>query len=207
MIIHDISMNIHPKMTVYKNRDGKRPILTQSAVFEKDGVNETNLTMNLHTGTHIDFPLHTMNRGKDSNHHELKTFLGMAKVFDLSFVNDHITLNDIQSFDIEENDFVLFKTKNSEVEAFDFNFIYLDLSAAQYLKERKIRGVGIDALGIERNQPNHPTHDVLLGNNIIILEGLRLKGIEAKRYEFICLPLKIDDVEALPVRAILIENE
>jgi len=207
VIIHDISMNIQPKMTVYKNRDSKRPIFSQTAIYDKDGVNETNLAFNLHSGTHIDFPLHTIKNGKNSNHHDLKTFLGTAKVFDLSFVDDHLSMNDLISLDIAENDFVLFKTKNSDTEAFDFNFIYLDLSAAQYLADKKIRGVGIDALGIERNQPNHPTHDVLLGNNIIILEGLRLKAIEAKNYDFICLPLKINDVEALPVRAILIENE
>ena len=206
MIIHDISMNINPEMTVYKNRDNKRPELINAASFEKEGVYETKLSMNLHTGTHIDFPLHTIRNGSNSNQYKLETFLGKAKVLDLLHVNDHISESDLISFDINEDDFVLLKTKNSETELLDFEFVYVDLSAAKYLAKKKIRGVGIDSLGIERNQANHPTHDTLLNQNIIILEGLRLKDIEAKTYDFICLPLKIDDVEALPVRAILIEN-
>ncbi|PKK97704.1 MAG: cyclase, partial [Tenericutes bacterium HGW-Tenericutes-2] len=207
MIIHDISMSINPSMTVYKNRDNKRPELINAASFEKEGVFETKLSMNLHTGTHIDFPLHTIQNGVNSNQYELETFLGIAKVFDLLHVNDHISESDLLPLDIKENDFVLFKTKNSESESFDFEFIYVDLSAAKYLSKKKIRGVGIDSLGIERNQANHPTHDTLLSQNIVILEGLRLNNISAKTYDFICLPLKIDAVEALPVRAILIEND
>jgi len=207
MKIFDISMGIHPSMTVYKNRENKRPELNNTASFEKEGVYETLLSMNLHTGTHIDFPLHTMKDGKNSNQYQLETFLGKVKVFDLSKVIDHITKDDLTSLDINENDFVLFKTKNSEIETFDFEFVYVDLSAAQYLSDRKIRGVGIDSLGIERNQVNHPTHDTLLSHNIVILEGLRLKNIEPKIYDFVCLPIKIESVEALPVRAILIETD
>ena len=207
MMIHDISMNIHPLMTVYKNRDNKRPEFTIAASFEKEGVFETKIAMNLHTGTHIDFPLHTIQDGKNSNYFLLDSMIGKAKVFDLTHVVDHITQSDLEGLEINEFDFILLKTKNSLSESFEFDFIYLDLSAAKFLADKMIRGVGIDSLGIERNQVNHPTHDTLLSHNIIILEGLRLKDIKPKTYDFICLPLKIDSVEALPVRAILIEND
>ena len=207
MIIHDISMSIKPDMTVYKNRDNKRPEFFQAATFEKEGVFETKVSMNLHTGTHIDFPLHTIANGRNSNDHPIETFIGQAKVIDLKHLTDHISMADLLNFTINEGDFILLKTKNSFTEEFDFDFVYLDQSAASYLAKKKIRGVGIDALGIERNQPNHPTHDLLLSNNIIILEGLRLRQIHAKTYDFIALPLKIDNVEALPVRAILLEKD
>lgn len=207
MIIHDISVAIKPTMTVYKNKDNKRPLFSLAASFEKEGVYETQISMNLHTGTHIDFPLHTIKNGKNSNQHAIETFIGIASVIDLSHLDDHIGENDLLPYEIKSGDFVLLKTKNSLSEDFDFNFVYLDESAAKYLVSKKIRGVGIDALGIERNQPNHPTHDLLLSNHIVILEGLRLKDIEPKNYQFMALPIKIDNVEALPVRAILIENE
>lgn len=207
MIIHDISMTIKESMTVYKNKESKRPVFTSAASFEKEGVYETNLLMNLHTGTHIDFPLHTLYNGHNSNQHPLDTFLGQAKVIDLTRIDDHISKEDLMPYDIHPGDFVLLKTKNSLSDSFEFDFVYLDHSAASYLANKHIRGVGIDALGIERNQPNHPTHDTLLSNDIIILEGLRLKDISPKIYDFVALPIKIDGVEALPVRAILIENE
>lgn len=207
MIIHDISMTITKEMAVYKNRDHKRPVFYQAASFEKEGVYETQLLMNLHTGTHIDFPLHAIKHGNNSTNHRLETLIGRAKVLDLTHLIDCVSAADLQNSNIAEEDFILIKTKNSFSENFDFNFIYLDQSAAAYLVSKKIRGIGIDALGIERNQPNHPTHDLLLSNNIMILEGLRLSQISAKTYDLIALPLKIDNVEALPVRAILLEND
>ena len=71
-------------------------------------------------------------------------------------------------------------------------------------KGKEIKGVGIDALGIERNQT--PTHKLLLGAGIIIIEGLRLKDVPEGEYFLIALPLKIKDVEAAPTRAILVEK-
>ncbi len=202
-MIYDISMTIHPRMPVYKNREEKRPRFKTTKTFEKDGVYETDLTLNLHTGTHIDFPLHTLKNGQDSHQHDVQRLLGEAKVFDLTHVTEGITENDLIEHPIEDNDFILFKTKNSARDDFDFNFVYLTKSGAEYLVKKRIRGVGIDALGIERNQPNHPTHDLLLSNNILILEGIRLKNVPQGNYEMMALPMPIDGVEALPVRALL----
>ncbi len=204
-MIHDISMTIKKDMVVYKNRDTKKPSFKTSATFEEKGVYETDVSMNLHTGSHIDFPLHTIENGKTSLNENLETLMGEAKVFDLTHLNEKISKKDIEDLDIQANDFVLFKTRNSFEDFFNFEFIYVALDAAEYLKDKKVRGVGIDALGIERNQEGHPTHDTLLENDIIILEGINLKTVEPKTYEMICLPLKIHDVEALPVRAILKE--
>ncbi len=202
-MIYDISMPIHADMPVYKNKDSKKPRFERQTTYEEKGVNETRLSMNLHTGTHIDFPLHAIDGGATSNGHDLNTMIGPAKVYDLMHLKDHIGLSDIETLDIKQNDFVLFKTKNSLSESFDFKFIYLDQEAARYLAKKKIRGVGIDALGIERDQENHPTHKRLLEEDIIILEGINLKAVPEDNYEMICLPLSIRDVEALPVRAIL----
>lgn len=204
-MFYDISMTIEPSMTVYKNRDAKKPSISQVASFEKEGVYESELRFNLHTGTHIDFPLHTIKNGETSDTLDLMNLIGEAKVLDLSHLDDHIDVNTLKEYAINEDDFILFKTKNSLKETFDFEFVYLSHEAAVYLKDKNVRGVGIDALGIERNQPNHPTHDTLLGAGIIILEGIRLKAIKEGIYNLICLPLKIANVEALPVRAILSE--
>jgi arylformamidase len=204
-MIYDISMDIYPNMQVYKNKTEKYPKIKQVNFFDKHGVYESEITMNLHTGTHIDYPLHAIEKGSDSSIEDLNVLIGKAKVFDLSVLEKEIEISNINKLDIKENDFVIFKTKNSFSEDFDFNFVYVNESAARYLVEKKIRGIGIDSLGIERNQDGHPTHNLLLGNNIIILEGLRLKDISEDTYDLYCLPLKIKNVEASPVRAILIK--
>ena len=43
-----------------------------------------------------------------------------------------------------------------------------------------------------------------MGENIIILEGLRLKEVGVGVYTLIALPLKLKNLDASPVRAILI---
>jgi arylformamidase len=206
MKIHDISMTIRPEMAVYKNRDAKRPKFVQSAWFDTQGVYETDITFNLHTGTHVDFPLHTLPGGATSDVAKPGDFIGTALVVDCTDVIQAITKADLEHAAIQEDDWVLLKTRNSAVETFDFEFVYLAKDAAEYLVSKRIRGVGIDALGIERNQPNHPTHDALLGNGIYILEGLRLQTIEPKRYSFLGVPLKLAGVEAAPLRAVLLEE-
>ncbi len=202
-MIYDITVPIKEDMIVYKNREKKKPKLTQSASFEANGVYETDIAMNLHTGTHIDFPLHTLKDGKTSNKHHLTKLIGSAKVFDMMHLKEKINVDDIKDLPIEADDFILFKTKNSFDESFNFDWVYVDHSAAKYLAKKGVRGVGLDALGIERDQPNHPTHDALLKEDIIILEGIDLSMVKAERYKLYCLPLKIENVEALPVRAIL----
>jgi len=203
MNLIDVSMKITPDMMVYKNRKEKKPVFEIAASFEKNGVYETNLTMNLHTGTHIDFPKHTLENGHTSIDFDLSKLLRAVKVFDMTSVLDSIKKEDIDSLSIGENDFILFKTRNSFDETFNFDFVYLAEDAAKYLAKKNISGVGIDALGIERNQEGHPTHDILLKKGIIILEGLNLKEVEHDIYDMICLPMYIDDVEALPVRVVL----
>lgn len=199
-------MTIEPKMQVYKNRDNKRPTIKQVADFDTQGVYESELTMNLHTGTHVDFPHHTLSDGATSESISIDRFIGRAIVLDLTHVSDHISESDLSVFDIEADDIVLLKTRSSLSEDFDFNFVYLDISGSHYLVAKGVRAVGTDALGIERNQPGHPTHDDLLSHGVMIIEGLRLKDVVPKRFQFVGLPLKMNHVEALPMRAILIDD-
>jgi arylformamidase len=204
-MIYDITMTIHEEMMVYKNKPEKKVKIKQVNFFDKDGHYESEINFNLHTGTHIDYPLHMIKDGDNSSKEDLKTLIGPAKVFDLVHVNDKITYEDIKNLSIAKDDFVIFKTKNSFDKEFNNSFIFVEESAASYLVKKQVRGVGIDALGIERSQVGYPTHKLLLGNNIIILEGAILSDVPEDTYNLYCLPLKIKNVEASPVRAILIK--
>jgi arylformamidase len=198
-------MKIHPKMAVYKNRDEKRPKFTIQSDFNTGSSYETRLDINLHTGTHIDAPLHMIKEGEFLDSYPLERFITLCKVFDFRGLSK-ISANDLQKKKIEVGDFILLKTDNSESEEFDFNFTFLEESGAKYLRDLGISGVGIDALGIERNQADHITHKTLLGEGIIILEGLRLGKVSEGNYYLIALPLKIEGVEAGPTRAVLIDE-
>lgn len=205
MKIWDISMSIRPEMTVYKNRDENRPVFTVARDHTSGSAYETRVTLNLHTGTHVDAPLHIMENGGTIEKMELKRLITRCRVLDLSHVEDRITQQDLVSQRIDANDFLILKTRNSQADAFDYGFVFLDESGARYLRDKKIKGVGIDSLGVERDQPGHPTHRFLMGAGIIILEGLRLAQVSVGEYTLIALPLKLEGVEASPVRAVLIQ--
>lgn len=203
MTIYDVSMTIESTMQVYKNREEKKPMITLDQDFEKGSTYESRLSMNLHTGTHMDFPLHILKDGSDSNSLDLEHLIRPVKVLDLTDVEEGIGKNDLERFDIRKDDFVLFKTRNSFEETFNFDFIYLKEDGATYLETIGVKGVGIDALGIERAQKGHPTHRTLLKEMIIIIEGLRLKMVEEGNYFMFALPLKVRGVEALPLSVVL----
>jgi arylformamidase len=206
MRIYDVSMTIHKDVMVWKDKPEKKPILEVVSDFEYAPAYETKLTMNLHTGTHMDFPLHMIKDGQNSDHLDLNKLITVVKVFDLSHLSDSIEVEDIKDFNIKANDFVLFKTRNSFEDTFNNKFVYLGESAASFLANQHIKGVGVDGLGVERDQAGHPTHKLLFNANAIIIEGLRLKDIQQGIYMMYALPIKIKGVEALPLSIILIEE-
>lgn len=67
--------------------------------------------------------------------------------------------------------------------------------------------VGIDSLSIEREDGQAKVHRLLLRNDALILEGLKLEEVPPGHYELICLPLKIADGDGAPARAVLISRQ
>jgi len=207
MKIIDISWPITPEMTTYKDR--KDIFIKKIKTIEHDGTRESTICMNLHTGTHIDAPAHFMPNGKNVNQLPLESLMGQCQVIDCTHVKEKITVDDLAPIELTKK-IALLKTKNSNLLStapFDPHFIYLGASGAQYLAEKGVKAIGIDYLGIERNQAAHETHKLLFEHEIIIIEGLRLKEIASGDYQFICLPLAIKQTEAVPARAILIGRQ
>jgi len=203
MKMYDVTGTIYEGMTVYKDVPEKQP---KFDTVTNGYVTETRLDLGVHTGTHIDAPLHMVVDGDTFETISMEDLVGQSKVLDLTDVENGISKTDLEKFEIEKNDFILLKTKNSYEDAFNFDFIYLARDAAEYLAEIGIRGVGIDTLGIERSQEGHPTHKTLFGNEIIIIEGLRLKEVEQGDYFMVAAPLKLTGTDASPARVLLFEG-
>jgi arylformamidase len=202
--VYDISMTIDADMQVYKNKDAKKPVIENVQDFTTAKAYESKLHLDAHTGTHLDAPLHMLEGGKTIETIALEDLVGHARVLDFTDVEEGISKSDLEPYGIQKGEWLLFKTRNSFSEAFDFEFIYLKADGAQYLKELGVKGVGIDGLGIERAQPDYATHKTLLGNDIHVVEGLRLKDVPAGTYFMVVAPLKLTGIEAAPARALLI---
>lgn len=205
MKIFDISWTISEHITTYK--DKKNVSLERIKTIESDHVNETLMTLHSHTGTHIDAPSHFLADGKSIDQLDLLACSGNAHVIDLTHIKQHITKQDIEHIPFGKDTIVLFKTENSyiaETAPFTYDFVYIKSCAAEYLAAMNIRAVGIDYLGIERDQKDHETHRAFMQRNIPIIEGLRLADVPAGNYMLWCLPLKIQGLDGAPARALLI---
>lgn len=207
MRIYDLSPEISENMAIYKNRLEKKPKIKVTRTL-KGGANESKLDIYVHTGSHVDAPYHVLQNGKTIEKISLDKFMGKAVVLDFTKVKNCITKNHFKNikFNVNKNDIVLLKTKNKSDKKFNFNFTYLEKTGAEYLASKKIKAVGIDSLGIERNQPNHLTHRILANMDIPIFEGLDLSKVKQGRHFFHGLPLKIKKGDASPIRAVLIKQ-
>jgi arylformamidase len=205
-MIYDVSMPIYKGMQVYKNKEEKKPVIEAIRSLTPHFTQESVITMNLHTGTHLDFPRHMLKEGTTSTGFDSKVLIRNVKVFDVTRIDDHISQKDLEVLDIQRDDFILFKTKNSLNDHFDFNFIYIDEQASSYLASLHIAGVGVDGLGVERAQSEHPTHMNLMHANILIIEGLRLAQVKEGTYFMVALGLNILEVDAIPLRVLLYDS-
>lgn len=204
--IIDISMPIHVDMPVYKNIPAKRPefqITSQHTPGALVTVRETRVHLDVHTGTHIDAPLHMVPDGGTIDEFNPAQMVRECRVVDLTHVQGSIHRADVEGLDVQENDFLLFKTSNSFDDVFNPEFIFLAQDAAEYLAEKKIAGVGTDALGIERAQTGHPTHKTLFKAGVTVIEGLRLAKVTAGTYTLIAAPLNLVGLDAAPARILL----
>lgn len=208
MRIIDISVPVSHGIPLWPNSSGL--CLTKvSKIGKKNVVNETHIEMNAHIGTHIDAPLHFISKGTSIDKIPLDIFIGEALVVYLPKVKE-ITARDLEKLSLPKSiKRVLFKTSNSllwdkKVKKFKQDYVGLTADAASWLVKRGVKLVGIDYLSIAKFDEAVPVHKILLGKNIYIIESLNLTGVKPGTYKLICLPLKITNSEAAPVRAVLL---
>lgn len=170
----------------------------EASEFMKDCI-----SLNTHTSSHVDFPLLMNTEGKSSSDYNIDDFVGSCYVKDCTYLNHRVLKRDLQAINFDTYDFILFKTKNSEQDHFSPDYIYLAEEAALYLATKKLKGVGIDGISIEREQEGHPSHKILLEQDILVLEGLNLSSVEEGVYELFALPMKIENGTCAPLRAMI----
>lgn len=205
--IMDISRSIYPGMVKWPGDQGFE--VNRECTLEKGNVcNLSSVRMSVHTGTHVDAPFHFIAGGTTVAELDLSRFIGVARVFEIN-VQLCITGSDIEQLPIKENDIVLFKTSNSLIPydgEFHKDYVYMDVSAAKYLIDKRIKAVGVDYLSIDGfYTEDYAVHKLLLSKGVGIIEGLMLKDVAEGSYFLSCLPLKLEGADGSPVRAVLLE--
>ena len=166
-----------------------------SSIADGDLANLSRLDLGVHSGTHVDAPLHFVEGGASVETLPLDVLVGPCVVVD--GLDPAAVPPGVER--------VLFKTPNGrlwERAEFSEDFVALDAEAARALVERGVRLVGIDYLSIGDEE----AHQALLGAGMVAIEGLDLREVEPGEYRLVCAPLKLEGAEGAPARVVLLRD-
>ncbi len=172
-----------------------------------DGCNVSHLAMGVHTGTHMDGPVHFLHQAAGLDEMPLDATMGETRVIEIEDPRA-ITVSELSRHDVQAGERVLFRTTNSlrcwSTGTFLEDFVAISEPAAQHLAERHVRTVGVDYLSVGSYfADGAEIHRILLNAGIWIIEGLDLSTAPGGQYEMICLPVKLHESDGAPARAIL----
>lgn len=208
MNITDLSHVVSANMPVYPGTE--QPVLLTGCSLEADGFLEKKITLYSHTGTHVDAPAHLIHDGCTLNDLGVSHFIGSACVLHIGDQQrDTIELDELRLLEkeIETADFLLIDTGWSKYwgkPQYFKGYPVLSPEAAHWLSLQQLKGVGFDAISADHpDTTDYPIHHIILRNNTIIIENLTNLGVlPTLGINFSCLPIKFEDADGSPVRAV-----
>ncbi len=199
----DATIPLQAGMTVWPG-DAPFEMGPQRRIARGDSCNVSIVTMNTHTGTHVDAPWHFEDDGKRLNEVDPALFFGQALLIDVPNAQ-RIHAADLGREPLPQR--ILIKTRNalwSVDEPFHEDYVAIEADAASRMVDEGVKLVGVDYLSVAPfKQAAQETHHILLSNGVFIVEGLRLGPFEAGIYEFVVLPLHIHGADGAPCRAFI----
>lgn len=164
-----------------------------------DTCNLTAFSMCAHNGTHVDAPYHFIKDGKGIDKVALEKFIGIA------YVEEHN--GDVTAQDAKD---ILKRAEATEKGAEKKILIkgnaVVTLEAAKIFAEAGIDLVGNESQTVGPMDGPMAVHLVLLGAEVVLLEGIRLGKVPDGVYFLNCAPLNLTNTDGAPCRAVLIEK-
>lgn len=202
----DVTVPIRSGMVAYEGDPKVR--LERVAALASGGIcNLSRLEFGVHSGTHIDAPVHFIEGAAGIEATPIEALMGPAVVVDARTIGGDLDAATLRSLEIPaEAERVLLRTPNSrlwDLARFSREFFGVTEDGARYLVERGVRLVGIDYLSIAPFGDPAPTHVALLGAGVVVLEGLDLRAVDPGEYEMACLPMLIPGADGAPARVML----
>ena len=212
MKIYDLTHTVTGDMPVYPGTEP--PCLTVVNTCERDGFRETKLAMFSHTGTHIDSPAHLFASGKALDAFPAEQFVGRALVVDCRALSDGepITVAQLAPYGerVHEVDFLLFclgwDARWGTPDYFG-DFPCIDDEVLDVILGGSYKGIGFDVISLDPIG-SLTRHSKLLATGALInIENLcNLAPLCGKVVQFACLPLKWQNADGAPARAIAFEE-
>jgi arylformamidase len=169
-------------------------------------VNVSRITLSTHTGAHADAPLHYAADGAPVDRLDLDRYLGVCRVIDARAARDVVRPEDIaEALGTHPPPRILLRTaERAAVMQWDSGFTAIAAATIDLLARLGVVLIGIDTPSIDPEQSKTlDAHHAVHRHGLSILEGLVLDAVPPGDYELIALPLRLAELDAAPVRAIL----
>ena len=186
--------------------------ITPKTSSRVEGYNTTDLLLYSHSGTHLDAPLHFLDEGATLDSMPLHKCIGEALVVDLSHKEPQslITVEDLSAVadQIGSGTRLLLRTdwdSHANLPDYRTHFPRISLPLAEWLAERNIWLLGLEHPSVASLQDKKEltdVHQALLRKEVVIVESLANLRLLPETVTFVALPLKIQDGDGSPVRAI-----
>jgi arylformamidase len=159
----------------------------------------------VHAGTHADAPLHYSQGAASAAELALDAYMGPCRVVDGRGQGGMLTAAFIRHNVHEPPARVLFRTfERFPRDQWVDGFTAIDAEAIEALAAMGVRLVGVDSPSLDpQASKTMDAHRAVLAADMRVLEGLVLDDPPAGDYELIALPLKLEGLDASPVRAVL----
>lgn len=202
--IRDISPPLRPGVPVWP---GDTPYSERRtwAIGPGCPVNVSAITLSTHTGAHADAPFHYDAAGARSGEADLQRYLGPCRVIDCTRARGLVEPEHLGPALAGAPPRVLMRTYvAAPIDRWDPGFTAVAPATIERLAEAGVVLIGIDTPSLDpQDSKTMDAHQAVRRRGLSILEGLVLDDVAAGDYELIALPLKLADLDAAPVRAVL----
>ena len=198
-------------------QEGMRGVAFENAKSKSvDGWNSKTLHLYSHAGTHMDAPFHFEVNNQTIDEFEVSRFVCDSLVIPIdAHAGQKIRLEDLGLYAdlINKGDGVILKTGWSAY--VNENKYREELPGIHESLANWFVGIGINMLAVETPSIADvmdlaevtKIHEILLGGDIIIVEGLtNLDSVSKEKVKLIALPLKIKGGDGAPARVIAMEK-
>ena len=205
--IIDISQSIRPGIPVWPGDTGFE-IHENWTISQNCPVLVSKITMSTHTGTHADAHSHYHKDGIDTASRNLAPYLGRCVVVDATGgkgpVGCDAVLPAVEKYDDFPQRVLIRSLSRFPRDTWPDQFRAICPKLIDKLGEHGCCLIGTDAPSIDPESSKIlEAHHAVHRHDMAILEGLILDHVVPGLYELIALPLRIENADASPVRAIL----
>ncbi len=195
MRIYDISQEVFGCAVFPGDTSPEREVRLR--IREGDACNLSDFRMCAHNGTHVDAPFHFFDGGKTVDQLPLDRLIGPA------FVAEHT--GPIEAADAGR---LLDRARAADARAAERLLIKGDAvvtpEAAKVFADNAVKLFGNESQTVGPEDAPKEVHQILLGAEIVLLEGIRLSDVPEGVFLLHAVPLNLGGCDGAPCRATLI---